>query len=248
MGEPQDRQGERIWGERLEGRRLRERRWGGGGDETAGGRLSGGVGERGISEGGIGDGRGERGEIRVEMEAVGGGGHGEIALFHIFDELAQWGVEAVAVQEVDGFGLFEEVGGGEGGEDFVKGADSSFEGYEDVGVLFHHLFAFMEGLDVDADGIGGMLIVEPALGNKADYFGSGVGRGLGYDSHHAVTEAAVDEGMAVAADPGPEIAGVFDIFFCDTRPGRAVNGDSHCWFRYGGCYAGFPTGLLFPGE
>ena len=70
--------------------------------------------EGGAAAGGLGlEGGDEGGEVGVEVEVGEGGGGDQRAGGHFGEEGAEGFVEAVAVEEVHGFGVAEEGGGGE---------------------------------------------------------------------------------------------------------------------------------------
>lgn len=85
-------------------------------------------------------------------------------------------VQPVAVEQVYGFGFFEEFHGRQCGHYFVQCAETAVKRYKHIGVFLHYLFAFMEGGNSDIYAIGRVLAVCPCLWHHSHHFPSGVSR------------------------------------------------------------------------
>lgn len=114
--------------------------------------------------------------------------------------------EGVGVDEADGLLVDAELGPGDDFEKFVEGAEASWEDDEGVGVIGHHHFAFVHGLD-DVEFVEAFVsdfARVDELGDDADDAAVAGEGGIGDGAHKAHGTAPIDQGEVSGGDGGAE--------------------------------------------
>ena len=190
--------------------------------------------------------RGVRGEAELEIElgqrVFYGGGYQEIVAVLLFEhalgdgvieEGEQGIVEAIDVEQQDGFRVEPEGLPGEDFEHLLEGSEAAGEDEEGVGLLAHESLAGVHGVDdVELrDAAMGYLEINEDDGYHSGYISPRSDGGVRDGLHKADVRASVDEAYVASGESGAQLRGGVTIDWVDavgrgTKDSEVASGSS----------------------
>ena len=153
---------------------------------------------------------------------------GEWSVGHVGELLDGGVVEAVNVGDDDGAGVVVADGhDGEGGHPLVEGADAAGHDDKHVAVLNHVLLAVAQVGGIDHIVTHGVDAVPEHLRNNTHDMAARIVDSCRGNVHQSCIGAAIEEGVALLANPCAQVAGQEPVFLFQPLLRTAVNDNLH---------------------